>query len=91
MCLIIEVVLLTELLCQVCRRVTLVHDDALLLVRAQIDVDEEKGRVRIIEVIFFLFFFGPVESILLLFTCVDLLLLLVCIKLSLLFGVDQLG
>ena len=53
--------LLTELVCQVWGRVTLVHYDALLLVGPKIDINEEQRRIRIIEVIVIVLSLLPVD------------------------------
>ena len=61
--LLVQVVLLAELLRQIVRGVAFIHHDTLLLICTQIDVHEEQGRVRVIEVIFFLFVLGSIETI----------------------------
>ena len=92
--LLVQVVLLAELLGQVRRRVPLVHHDALLLVRPQIHVHEEQGRVRIIEVVLVLLALGPIQTLFLFFVSLLVSVLSISHLLLLLLhlvGVEHLG
>ena len=93
--LLVQVVLLAELLGQVRRRVPLVHHDALLLVRPQIHVHEEQGRVRIIEVVLVLLALSPIQTFFLFFVSLLVTILsishLLLLLLLHLVGVEHLG
>ena len=73
--------LLAELLCKLCRRVSFIDDDSLLLIRSKVYVDEQEGRVRVLLVIFVIFFaLSAVGRLLATFLCFSLLdLVLICV------------